>query len=76
MMVVIVSSLWNEEILRCLVLKNRIEDISVFGGHLRTFLCMLNSVFKAIEAVDSRNNDNGLIILLNEVSPLLLMVAY
>jgi hypothetical protein len=66
MMVVIVNSLWNEEILPWLALKNRVEDTSVFGGDFRTSLCAFNSVFGAIEAVGSRNSDNRLIILPNK----------
>jgi hypothetical protein len=65
-MVVIVNSLWNKEILRWLALKNRVEDTSVFGGDFRTFSRTLNSVFGAVEAVGSRNNDNGLVVLPNK----------
>jgi hypothetical protein len=66
MMVVIINSLWNEEILRWLALKNRVEDMSVFGGEFRTFSCTLNLVFGAMEAMGSRNSDNGLVVLPNK----------
>jgi hypothetical protein len=66
MMVVTVDSLWNEEILVWLSLKNRVKDISVFGVDFWTISCALNSVFGTIEAVGSRNSNNRLIILPNE----------
>jgi hypothetical protein len=66
MMVVIVDSLWNEEILLRLALKNRVKDTSVFGGDFRTFSCTSNSVFESMEAIGSSDTDNGLIILPNE----------
>jgi hypothetical protein len=71
MMVVIVNSFWNEVILPWLALKNRVEDTSVFGGDFRTSSCELNSVFGAMEAVGSRNSDNGLFILPNKAKGIL-----
>ena len=40
--------------------------MSVFRGDFRTSICALNSVFKAIKAVSSRNSNNRLIILPNK----------
>jgi hypothetical protein len=67
MVVVIVDSLWNEEILERLALKNRMENSSVFGGDSRTSSIALNLILKAMEAVGSRNSNDRLVVLLNEV---------
>jgi hypothetical protein len=64
--VVIVNSLWNEEILERLALKNRMENSSVFRGDSRTSLMTLNSILKAMEAVGSRNSNDRLIVLPNK----------
>jgi hypothetical protein len=64
--VVIVDSLWNEEILERLALKNRMENLSVFRGDSRTSSMALNLILKAMEAVGSRNSNDRLIILLNK----------
>jgi hypothetical protein len=64
--VIIVDSLWNEEILEQLALKNRMENSSVFGGDSRTSSIALNSILNAMEAVSSRNNNNRLVVLPNE----------
>jgi len=66
MVVVIVDSLWNEEILERLALKNRMENSSVFGGDSRTSSMALNSILKAMEAVGSRNSNDRLVVLPNE----------
>jgi hypothetical protein len=66
MVAVIVDSLRNEEILAWLTLKNRVEDTSVFGGDFRTISCALNSIFRVVEAVGSRNSDNRLVVLPNK----------
>jgi hypothetical protein len=66
MMVIIVDNLWNEEILLCLTLKNRDKDTSVFRRDFRIISYTLNSIFASIEAIDSRNSDNRLIVLLKE----------
>jgi hypothetical protein len=67
MVVVIVNSLWNKEILKRLALKNRMENSSVFRGDSKTSSMTLNSILKAMEAIDSRNSNDKLIILLNKV---------
>jgi hypothetical protein len=66
MMVVIVDSLRNEEMLAWLALKNRVENTSVFGRDFGTISRTLNSVLGAMEAVSSRYSNNGLVILPNK----------
>ena len=66
MMVIIVDSLQNKEILAWLALKNRVENTSVFGRDFRTISRTLNSVLGAMEAMSSHNSNNRLIILSNK----------
>jgi hypothetical protein len=66
MMIIVVNSLWNEEILERLAFKNRIQNTSIFGVDFGAFAGALNFILCAMKIMSSRNSTHSLIILPNK----------